>query len=459
MFMVASSVVLTVLVLNFHHRTPDRYIMPQWIKTVFLQCLPCLLRMSRPGKKITKKNILGGNRRGKSIELKEKSSKSLLANVLDIDDDIRHKNSAANPPSGYIRYQERQRKCRNLVFPVSAKFSAQRQHFVLPSANNMIQYRHSYAVTLNHAKTLLRKKHVTRIITSLPATRRICKCSASEHTAIRTCFRINIAEMTTSAFGTPISTGRPATVEDTSASLPLSGMQEELHTILKELRFITDRMKKADESDEIISDWKFAAMVALFDRLHVVHGFGHDSDIVSCATHNRPINRLPRSSHRKNAQKMPKGRRLNSIIIPVQTKSKRGRLATPFRVIKAVATRESLNQIDVRQHTKKNGHFYVRKIVILPQEPLERGDCTSARDRALPVLDGRASSRQEAKREDKEEAKKRKKEVTGRGGISLRQLAKAACGMREYESFETTGGKEEGEEKEGRRKEGKKKHN
>lgn len=60
--------------------------------------------MSRPGKKITKKNILGGNRRGKSIELKEKSSKSLLANVLDIDDDIRHKNSAANPPSGYIRY-------------------------------------------------------------------------------------------------------------------------------------------------------------------------------------------------------------------------------------------------------------------------------------------------------------------------------------------------------------------
>ncbi|XP_033176930.1 neuronal acetylcholine receptor subunit alpha-7 isoform X3 [Bombus vosnesenskii] len=174
MFMVASSVVLTVLVLNFHHRTPDRYVMPQWIKTLFLQWLPCLLRMSRPGKKITKKNILGGNRRGKSIELKEKSSKSLLANVLDIDDDIRHKNSAANPPSGYIR----------------------------------------------------------------------------------------------SAFGTPISTGRPATVEDTSASLPLSGMQEELHTILKELRFITDRMKKADEGDEIISDWKFAAMVV--DRLCLI---------------------------------------------------------------------------------------------------------------------------------------------------------------------------------------------
>ncbi|XP_017761053.1 PREDICTED: acetylcholine receptor subunit alpha-type acr-16-like, partial [Eufriesea mexicana] len=169
MFMVANSVILTVLVLNFHHRTSDRYEMRKWIKTLFLRWLPCLLRMKRPGKDL-KKNILGSNRR-KSMELQEKSSKSLLANVLNIDDDIRHKNSAGNPPSSYIR----------------------------------------------------------------------------------------------SAFGTPISTGRPATVEDTSASLPLSGVQEELHKILKELRFITERMRKADESDQVISDWKFAAMVV--DRL------------------------------------------------------------------------------------------------------------------------------------------------------------------------------------------------
>lgn len=47
-------------------------------------------------------------------------------------------------------------------------------------------------------------------------------------------------------------------------------MQEELHTILKELRFITDRMKKADEGDEIISDWKFAAMVVDRYIFHIV---------------------------------------------------------------------------------------------------------------------------------------------------------------------------------------------
>lgn len=73
------------------------------VKILFLQWLPCVLRMSRPGKKITKKTILMSNRM-KELELQERSSKSLLANVLDIDDDFRHGNSAANPASGYIRY-------------------------------------------------------------------------------------------------------------------------------------------------------------------------------------------------------------------------------------------------------------------------------------------------------------------------------------------------------------------
>jgi nicotinic acetylcholine receptor, invertebrate len=45
--------------------------------------------MGRPGKKITRKTIMLSNRM-KELELKERSSKSLLANVLDIDDDFRH---------------------------------------------------------------------------------------------------------------------------------------------------------------------------------------------------------------------------------------------------------------------------------------------------------------------------------------------------------------------------------
>ncbi|XP_030762373.1 neuronal acetylcholine receptor subunit alpha-7-like isoform X3 [Sitophilus oryzae] len=163
MFMVASSVVLTVVVLNYHHRTADIHEMPQWIKTVFLQWLPWMLGMSRPGKKITRKTIMM-NSRMKELELKERSSKSLLANVLDIDDDIRNVSGVAG----------------------------------------------------------------------------------------------NSSTMTTSlgpGFGRNATTIEDAAIPGTSTG------QRDLQLILKELQFITNRMKKADEEAEVISDWKFAAMV------------------------------------------------------------------------------------------------------------------------------------------------------------------------------------------------------
>lgn len=53
---------------------------------------------------------------------------------------------------------------------------------------------------------------------------------------------------------------RPNTVEEHHNSM--SGCtHKDLHLILKELQFITGRMRKADDEAELISDWKFAAMV------------------------------------------------------------------------------------------------------------------------------------------------------------------------------------------------------
>jgi nicotinic acetylcholine receptor len=133
------------------------------IKSVFLQWLPWLLGMSRPGKKITRKTILMSNRM-KELELKERSSKSLLANVLDIDDDIRHCSGAnsTSASAGFLRGGGR---------------------------------------------------------------------------------------------------GGAATLDDSRSSTPCSVAQRELHAILRELQFITGRMRKADDEAELISDWKFAAMV------------------------------------------------------------------------------------------------------------------------------------------------------------------------------------------------------
>ncbi|XP_023332222.1 neuronal acetylcholine receptor subunit alpha-7 isoform X6 [Eurytemora carolleeae] len=166
MMMVASSVVLTVVVLNYHHRTAETHVMPMWVRSVFLQWLPWVLRMNRPKKKITRKTIMMNNRM-KELEMKEKASKSLLANVLDIDDDFR----PLSVGGGFMRVNGN------------------------PMENN---------VGHNH-------NHVQPPATPLPQG----SCASSR----------------------------------------------ELQCILKEIRYMTNRLRMRDDEEEIVSDWKFAAMV------------------------------------------------------------------------------------------------------------------------------------------------------------------------------------------------------
>jgi len=172
MMMVASSVVLTVVVLNYHHRTAETHVMPLWVRSVFLQWLPWILRMNRPKKKITRKTIMMNNRynmsRMKELEMKEKgASKSLLANVLDIDDDFRPLSVAG----GFMRVNGN-------------------------AMDNNIGHNHN---------------HTPCPTTPLPQ----ASCGSSR----------------------------------------------ELQCILKEIKYITNRLRMKDDEEEIVSDWKFAAMV------------------------------------------------------------------------------------------------------------------------------------------------------------------------------------------------------
>ena len=87
------------------------------VQEVFLQWIPWLLRMSRPGEKITRKTIMMAQKM-KDLDMKEMTSQSLLTNVLDIDDDFRattlphniplhhpsHVTSHQNP--GFVRYNK-----------------------------------------------------------------------------------------------------------------------------------------------------------------------------------------------------------------------------------------------------------------------------------------------------------------------------------------------------------------
>lgn len=53
--------------------------------------------------------------------------------------------------------------------------------------------------------------------------------------------------------------------DETPLYHPCLSTQRELQGILRELRFITRRMREEDENAEVISDWKFAGMVV--DRI------------------------------------------------------------------------------------------------------------------------------------------------------------------------------------------------
>ncbi|EFX77098.1 hypothetical protein DAPPUDRAFT_321683 [Daphnia pulex] len=163
MFMVASSVVLTVVVLNYHHRRAEMHDMPGWVRTLFLLWLPWILRMSRPGKKVTRKTILM-NSRIKEMELKERSSRSLLANVLDMDDDFRHS-----------------------------------------------------------------------------------------------------VDLSTDVIGDYVSMQRPLTLKECVFVIATQQAQRDLQAIIRELRFITSKLKKKDDENDLIAEWKFAAMVV--DRI------------------------------------------------------------------------------------------------------------------------------------------------------------------------------------------------
>jgi len=202
MFMVASSVVTTIMILNYHHRLADTHEMPNWVRCIFLQWIPWALRMGRPGEKITRKTIMMQNKM-KELDLKERSSKSLLANVLDMDDDFRP--SSTLPHSSHIHPHH----------PSHA-------HSGGPGGGGFVTN------NSNNVNNAFARVPSAGGLPSLPG-------------------------LNSSASG----------AEDSGSFPP--GAFRELSLILKELRVITDKIRDDEETAAIENDWKFAAMV--LDRL------------------------------------------------------------------------------------------------------------------------------------------------------------------------------------------------
>lgn len=218
MFMVASSVVTTIMILNYHHRLADTHEMPNWVRSVFLQWIPWMLRMGRPGEKITRKTIMMQNKM-KELDLKERSSKSLLANVLDMDDDFR---PSSTLPHSHIHPHHPSHTHPPGVAPTPMPGNANANQAGAGGGPN----------------------------SQPPGFMRV-----------------------TSAMwdGTGPGGGAVSDPEGATSATPSSfppGVHRELNLILKEIRVITDKIRDDEDTAAIENDWKFAAMV--LDRLCLI---------------------------------------------------------------------------------------------------------------------------------------------------------------------------------------------
>uniref|UniRef100_A0ABD2WX08 Neuronal acetylcholine receptor subunit alpha-7-like n=1 Tax=Trichogramma kaykai TaxID=54128 RepID=A0ABD2WX08_9HYME len=234
MFMVASSVVSTILILNYHHRNSDTHEMSDWVRVVFLDWLPCILRMSRPipeDDELMQKSqkpspVTGPSKSYGDLELHQRSSKSLLANVLDLEDNA------------------------------------------LASHNNLLNNVYSTPGPHHHGHV-----HVTPHHHHHP------------HTATTTPHHQHQTPMAHSSYPPPppppVSVGHqlghtphhhahPPTDPNGEPLLQSACFcaRYELILILKEIKIITNQLKDNEVSTKIANDWKFAAMV--IDRMCLI---------------------------------------------------------------------------------------------------------------------------------------------------------------------------------------------
>lgn len=233
MFMVASSVVSTILILNYHHRKADSHEMGRWVRILFLYWLPRVLRMSRPGQEEEKEAVqksqkpspvTGASKSYGDLELHQRSSKSLLANVLDLDDNAlaSHNNLLNN------------------VYSTPGPHHAHAMGHGHSHIHTTPHHHHSHAPTTPH------HQHATPLPHSSYPGHQISH--------------------------TPHHHPHPQDASTPQVETILQNAcfcaRYELVLILKEIKIITNQLKSEDENTKVTNDWKFAAMV--IDRMCLI---------------------------------------------------------------------------------------------------------------------------------------------------------------------------------------------
>ncbi|XP_012259577.1 neuronal acetylcholine receptor subunit alpha-7-like isoform X2 [Athalia rosae] len=247
MFMVASSVVSTILILNYHHRNSDTHEMSEWVRVVFLDWLPCVLRMSRPvekDEKDTQKSqkpspVMGGSSKAYGdLELHQRSSKSLLANVLDLEDNaLASHNNLLN----------------NVYSTPGPHHPGHPGHMgTLGSMGSIGSMGHGHS----HGHVHTTPHHHHHHAHAPPPTSTPHHQHAAPYTSAAAAHHHQH----------PQDPGPPQV--ETILQSACFCARYELILILKEMKVITDQLKGEDAGKKVSNDWKFAAMV--IDRMCLI---------------------------------------------------------------------------------------------------------------------------------------------------------------------------------------------
>ncbi|KAF7495965.1 Neuronal acetylcholine receptor subunit alpha-7 [Sarcoptes scabiei] len=316
MVMVALSVVMTVVVLNFHHRTPEQqHEMPKWIRMVIISWLPMILRIKKPSeysKNDQKSNQIERNASNKSVskininrctqygyEIHPMPDVNYLDSmsyrrqyyyghhctdpdsntdaVIDVDPFCR---TSSPTHMELARISERLKEYESICQKLEIKSRLEKSHFPM-----QLRKRDSKANQTSSLSDNLKSAHLNELDHSSHASsyedfenRRqpaYSNLETFDDLLTKSDLFINRSVETSN-----LTNDTPLNRINIDAQYSTTSWDECLHKskcfknsdcfnlIMQELRFLTNRYRREDELFDIINEWKFAAIV--IDRLCLI---------------------------------------------------------------------------------------------------------------------------------------------------------------------------------------------
>lgn len=222
--------------------------------------------MNRPGRNVTFRSMMRSGKSQQSLDLSGRSSRSLLANVLDLDDDFRY----IRPSSHIVHVNHRLVNGRDLrgrrgVSSYSlGSSSTQNGDAFRPSFNRGASVDTANGGGANRPKPTTPYHWLAGAGVPPSIIRRGSIDAAASQQQ-----QINGEGGGAKVGGASPATNRirptPYLIGSQAESKPTPKGVSEMSDIVKELRTITGKLKKDEATQDILNDWRFAALV--IDRL------------------------------------------------------------------------------------------------------------------------------------------------------------------------------------------------